>query len=360
MKSQLTLWAVAALLPLSLTAQGSKKMVPNPGAQDGNGSAYYFSVYEAGRSQQITLGSALCNSSSVILELAMRADGGNMGALPVRSYKTINVSIGYTSNTPANMSKTFATNRTGTQTQVFSGSYSLPAQNTTTRPFNIRWKLAKPFIYTRNQGNLLIEYEVPITATTKFSYFFDAHKQSTTSGSSYNFGTAGSFSAKEKYLFHAGNNADLKPGGKAEMVLQPFSKQYAALSIWGFSKDKWGAITLPLSLAGLGATQNFLNVSPDLIFGMPMTAVTGGFEGRAALPIPSNKIFMGKSLFTQAVFLDLAANKAGLVFTRGLAMTLMNDQPPAQLLGSYDYKAATGQMPVVGEGIVFEFTGSFN
>ena len=84
MKQHLILIAAATLVPLGLTAQGTKKMVPNPGPQDGNGSAYYFSIYEAGRAQQTTLGSALCKNTSIILELAMRADGSNMAAQPIR------------------------------------------------------------------------------------------------------------------------------------------------------------------------------------------------------------------------------------------------------------------------------------
>lgn len=360
MKRELTLWSAIALLPLGLAAQGATKIVPDPGPMDGNGSAYYFSVYGAGRAQQIVLGSSLCNNSSVLFELAMRADGSNLAALQAQPYSTFKVTLGYTSNTPAGMSKTFATNRTGTQTLMFNGSYSLPAQNATTRPFNIRWKFAKPYIYVRATGNLLVEFEIPITATQKVAYYTDSHKTSMSSGTSYNFGTPGKFSTPETYKFYCANDANLKPGGTAEMVLQPFTIQYPALSIWGFSKDQWGPVNLPLDLAGLGATNNFLNVSPDLLFGMPLTPIKIGFEGRAALPIPADKNLEGKSIYTQAVFLDGKANKAGMVFSEGLAMTLQHGQAPAQLLGNYDYQAATGNMPIVGEGLVMEFTGSFN
>lgn len=357
MNPYMTLLAAVTLLPLGLPAQGAKKLIPDPGNKDGSTSTPYFSGYGGGRAQQITLGTALCNNTAVLFELAMRADGNTLKALKARSFSSLKLSLGYSSNTPTNMSATFASNRTGTQTLVFSGKYSLPAQNATTRPFNIRWKLAKPYIYTRTKGHLLIEYEVPVSPS-KSEYFLDAHLASTSSGFSYNFGKAGNFASPEAYKLFCANDKDLQPGGKAVMVALPLTKQYPALSIWGFSRDKWGPVKLPLDMGGLGAKLNFLNVSPDLMFGMPLTAVKNGFEGRAGLPIPADKNLMGKTIYSQALFVDAKANQAGLVFSEGLAMTLLQNQSPAQLVGHYDYKQAKGWL--TGAGIVFEFTGSFN
>lgn len=357
MKHPLILLTTLALLPLTLQAQGTKKVVPDPGNQDGSSSTPYFSGYGGGIAQQITLGSALCSSSSIIFELALRADG--TAAIPARTFSTLKLSLGYTSNTPGNMSTTFATNRTGTQTLVFNGAYTLPAQLANQRSFDIQWKLAKPFIYTRNSGNLLIEFEVPVTPT-KSNYFLDCHNQSTNTGVSYTYGTAGTFSSPELYKYYCADDSALKPGGKAEMVISPLSKQYPALTIWGFSNNLWGKIALPLDLTGLGAPKNFLNVSPDLMFALPLTAVIGGFEGRAALPIPSDNKFMGKSIFTQMAFLDQAANKAGLVFSEGLSMTITTNQAVSTLVGHYDYKSTTGYKQSNGTGLVMQFSGSFN
>jgi hypothetical protein len=360
MKPSLCLFAASALLPLSLAAQTtSTKVIPNPGTGDGSSSTPFFSGYGSGIAQQITLGSTLCNSSSILFELALRADGSSMAAVPARSFKTLTLSLGYTSNGPGGMSNTFATNRTGAQTQVFSGAYSLPAQNSTTRPFNVRWKLTKPFIYLRNSGNLLIEYTVP-QPYSKSQYFLDTHHQPGGAGISYNYGKAGAFSSPESPRFTCFNNSELKPGGKAEFIVQPLSKQYPALSIWGFSKDKWGAINLPLDLAGLGATQNYLHVRPDLMLALPLTPLKIGFEGRMALPIPVGNQFMGLNVFTQLVFLDQKANNAGLVFSEGLSMTVQQTQAVARLLGTHDHKLATGSLSPAGTGLVIEFRGSFN
>jgi hypothetical protein len=357
MKQPLILFTALALLPLSLSAQGTKKIVPDPGSSNGSSSTPYFSGYGGGIAQQITLGTALCTSSAIIFEVAMRADG--TAAIPARSFTSLKLSLGYTSKAPSAMSNTFASNRTGTQTQVFSGAYTLPAQVASLRPFNIPWKLAKPFIYTRNSGNLLIEYEVPV-APTKSSYFLDCHKLSGSSGTSYTYGSAGSFSGPEIYQYACASNVALTPGGKAESVISTLSKNYPALTIWGFNRNLWGNIPLPLDLTGLGAPKNFLNVSPDLMFVLPLKQIKGGYEGRVALPIPADKKFMGQSLFSQMAFLDLNANKAGLVFTEGLSMTIQTNQAVSQLVGHFDYKSATGNLAQAGTGIVFQFSGSFN
>ncbi len=294
---------------------------------------------------------------AIIREIALRADGASLQSIPARKFSSLILSIGIAKTTPSTMSTTFAANRGSTMTVLFKGAYSLPAQNATTRPFNIVWKLSKPYQYLPKNGDLLLEWEVPITPT-KSNYFLDCHKQTVATGAASVFGSGGSFSTPETYALSCPDVSQLKPGGSTQVHAGVFKVQRAAVLCYGFSKSKYGPLTLPLDLTALGAKGNYLNVSLDLLIPLPLTAGSGGFEGTQKLPIPNDKGLLGLALFAQGIFTDQKANTLGLVFSKGLQLDFARNVLFASLVGHYDYKQSSGWLQK-GTGYVMQFDGIF-
>jgi len=334
------------------------KVVPAAAAtSDGSSSTPYFSGYGSGRAQQVILGKKLAPNTALIREVALRADGSNLQTVPGRSFTNLKFYLGVTDKSPSTMSTTFASNRTSVYKLMFSGAMNLPAQNATTRPFNIRWKLSAPYLYRAADGNLLLEWEVP-GQPTKSNYFLDTHADSATPGQFKAYGPAGKFAASESYTVTCPNPAGLAPGGKAEFMTASFKKNYPAIVAWGFSDKFYGPLPLPFDLTTLGAPGNALNCSIDLALPLVMQAGRGGWEARSALPIPYHPWFNGFQIFAQAIFVDQPSNALGLVFSQGLQLTVSEDSA-GTLLGHYDSTSATGYL-TTRQGLVIEFTGVFS
>ena len=80
----------------------------------------------------------------------------------------------------------------------------------------------------------------------------------------------------------------------------------------GLSTTTWGAFTLPLDLGIIGATG--CNVYNDVAATLSgVTTATGSIS--LPVPIPNNPLLANTTLNTQYVFLDGAANAAGLITT---------------------------------------------
>src|SRR5262249_13932816 len=119
-----------AVLLLAATAAGQvPKVVPGFCAGlDGNDASYFPFIYDKTLVQQMLDGAALCTTSALIMDLRMRRDQGDPTARPGYSIPSLTLRLGYSSLTPATMSTTFASNRAGTPTQIFSGPYNTPSQ----------------------------------------------------------------------------------------------------------------------------------------------------------------------------------------------------------------------------------------
>ena len=345
------LFALVSLAPAQAT-----KVVPSSAGNAGSSSTPYFSGYGAGRCQQVVAGSALCRVTALINEVRLRADGNT--AIPGRTFTSLKFWLGSSKATPTTLNANFAANR-GTQTLVFNGRYSLPAQVAGKRPFNIAWKLSKSFLYRRNGGDLLLEWEVPGNPT-KANYFFDAHLQRASSGSCRAFGTAGQFKAPESYIASCVNPTTLHPGGSAALFTGPFTKSRPAIAIWGFSNTQYGPLKLPFHLQAVGAANNYLHVSIDLALAMQMGVGRGGWEARSILPIPNVAGLAGKTIFAQGLFADAPSNSFGWVWSSGVGMQLAGSSAvEAAHLGHWDSTSATGFLQRTPSGIVIEFVGIF-
>jgi len=335
------------------------KVVPAAAAKrDGNKATPYFAGFSAGRVQQITMGSALCQKTAVIAEVALRHDGASKGVIAGMSFSKLSLWAGYATKTPATMSSKFATNRAASgQTLVFQGRYSLPRQSATSRPFNIPFKFARAFVYTRSQGDLLLEWEVPARAK-RVNYFFDAERSSGFQGSSWVFGAGGAFQSADPYRITCTDVMALLPGGSVKVLVWGLKKAWPALLITGFSDKNFGALRLPFQLGPLGAKGNSLNVSMDLLTPLPLKLGKQGFEGRSTLPVPHDLTLFGLRVFSQPIYADASSNALGLVFGHALGMQFISGGQVQQMLAHQDYKRPLGFLGN-GDGIVLRFTGVF-
>ena len=352
----LVLLLVTALLPAQ-TIQVVPGYLAN---KDGNSSGAYPFGYTTCRTQQVVTASALCRVSALLTGLAMRRDGTGTGNMLARQVPNFKVELGTTTASPGSLNTTFAANRTGTMTTVFSGNYNLPANPPANPgPFNIKWTWTKPVIFLANQGNLLIDITAPGTVG-KSSYFVDQETITPgTPGRCSSYGTPGVFAGKDAYTVACpGGGAGAAPGGQLALEVKGLNSQYPNMAFFGQSNQKFGPLTLPFSLAPLGAPGNSLYAEMLFLLPVNLTAQGSTWEGTVALPIPSDPLYTGLTLYGQALFVDPPSNNLGLVASGGVAVTTGSPLPPFQMVANYNAANATGTLQ--GRGAVLQLTGVFN
>lgn len=332
----------AAMLVTILPAQRDK-VIPAPALEtDANNSSYFPFIYSGGaRTQHLIAGDAITPSVSLIREFAYRRDAADKSTFAARMVPNFEVTIGHSKNSPATMSTTFAANRSGTQTTVFKGTYNLPAQPPATGigTFNVVFKIAQPFLYQRNQGNLLLEFVETGQAQQKNMYLLDAWRED--GGFAANFGSNGPLKSQAKYTVVCPAADALAPGGSVSITAAGLDKNYPAAVIYGFSNIAFGAVGLPFDLTPLGAPGNSAYVSLDLVVPLPLTQSGSTWTGTSKLPIPKTAGIGGLALFAQALILDAASNSFGSVWSNGVAMQLAGEAR-MQMVYQSDSTSATG------------------
>jgi len=285
-----------ALAAAGLAAQTQSRVVPSSATRtDGNAYLVYPFTNPPGpngdaRFQLLLSGSAFAKSSAMLTGFAFRVDAYLPYSYPAATVQNLNVRIGHAKTTPATMSTTFASNWSGPPTTVFSGNYSLPAQQSTPQPaapFNIAWKLSRPFAYSRSSGDLLIELEFDATGT-RF-YTMDA---TTVGGNATGFGTSGTFATwqPQRILFGVRSLQALLPGGSVSLsattpALSPLP--FFAIMFLGVSNTSFGPIQLPLDLTRFGAPGNNLYTSMDLVVPVLTKLTHISIDAALTLPIPN-------------------------------------------------------------------------
>lgn len=99
-------------------------------------------------------------------------------------------------------------------------------------------------------------------------------------------------------------------GDVFELEASPVGALPTLVSI-GFSKTSWGAFSLPLPLAGAGASGCTLYCGLDVIG----PAFASGGLARISLPVPNVASLIGGRMFHQALVVDAAANGLGIAFS---------------------------------------------
>ncbi len=108
-------------------------------------------------------------------------------------------------------------------------------------------------------------------------------------------------------------------GRTCRMRLRNAPGNGAAINVYGFSREQFGAFMLPLDLGLIGGTGCFQRVSLDV--DQPLLvdpAGTADFE----LGIPDDPLFLGNFLYLQVVVLNPAANRLGAETSNGLALRI--------------------------------------
>jgi len=262
-----------------------------------------------------------------------------------RSITRLIVRLGYSKNSPSAMSTAFANNRSGTLTTVFDGTYNLPTLPVVSppAPFAVQIAFKAPFVYQRNLGHLLIEFEVPGNANQKFEYYLDAHSTLGSASKVASYGSAGPLKTAENYTV-TGDAATLFPGGAVTLQASGLASAYPAIAAYGFSNTSYGALKLPFDLTPVGAPNNSLYASLDLMAPLVLTQQASGYAGQAMVPIPADSAFIGLNVFGQAIFVDPPSNALNLVFSNGVQF-VVGEIVPTQILGTSSSTAATGFFP---------------
>ncbi len=121
----------------------------------------------------------------------------------------------------------------------------------------------------------------------------------------------------------AGAPATLAPTGGprvgASFTVRATGLATSATAAWlllGSSRERLGALPLPVDLSALGFTSCFLHTSAEVVLTMPAPA-----QGAStlAIPLPSVPALAGAALYVQAVVAEPGANRAGVLFAAALA-----------------------------------------
>jgi hypothetical protein len=360
----LRLSCLAVLLSSALLAAQTRIVPPHAAAADLNDQCHFPFIYEFTRVQQLFNGGVICNTAAAITGFSMRRD-----AADPRSYngRAVNLTLllGYSSNSAATMSTTFASNRAGQQTTVFQGNYSLPNQPPVTpiAPWNVGWTLSQPFPYLRSNGNLLIEWVIPGVANQKFEYPLDAERIAI-AGSSQVLGTHGPFLTGGRPTFSmTSQTSQLVPGGSVTLTESGLAQSYPAILFLGSSATSWLGLTLPFDLTVVGAPNNNLYTGVQISFGVPITLMGNTWGGNWTQGLPNDPGLGGRSLHAQMYFVHPPSNQLGLVFSNGLTLNIGGGIPYTESLGASDSNAADGFLwfgTGAAGGPAVLFTGSFS
>jgi hypothetical protein len=259
--------------------------------------------------------------SPIVQSLSWRRNNYYSNAVPAGSV-TMTVILGYSANTPAAMSTTFANNIAVTPTQIFQGTVNYPAavKGTGPAPWTHVLPITKPIVFVVQKGaNKSMTVDMVITATTGYTtstYTMDASAPDGGSRTS-----NPSSSSTCKFSNNNYNNSLSYTTGGLNNNGGTWYVQYGSIlpnapgimTLSAFGIDNKGTWPLPIDMTGLGAPGCKWNVGLETGVWIPVTANASGAAKIPNITIPAG--LGGKSFYDHALFLDQAANKAGLVVT---------------------------------------------
>ena len=363
------LLASLLLFGTSLLAQSTRVVPGFAAGVDGNDQSWFPFVYDKTLVQQLWDGSTICTANALLTQMRVRRDHGDPQVLNGYTIANLDVRLGYSAATPASMTTTFATNRAGALTTVFSGPYSPPTQpapNGATGAFNVGWVFTAPFVYVKAQGNLLFEFEIAGQAGAKNRYPVDAVRTNA-AGAATKYGTSGGFGTQEAFSLDCTSpGASLVPGGSATLAVTGLKSAYPTLLVLGISKSFYAAysLVLPFDLGPFNAVGNSIYASPETLSAFPIIPQGTTFGGSVTLPIPPQQGLAAQSVYTQLLSLDPSANGIGVVLSQGLQLDLGSPSHFTQTLGASSSTQATGffWFGSTGDagGPVVQFSGTFN
>lgn len=324
--------------------------------------------WTSSRIQYLVDGSQLCSQVAVIQSLRLRLDGGNFNVdAPVAKSFQATLDVYEVSVTPATMTATFASNVVGaTPTNVFNGTLVVPAAARVLpypNPWTVDLVLTQPFVYTRSNGNLLLDLTLTggsgdnWPADGFFLHGTEARGETTKIQEDVACASpVGSLSLDVPAV--AGNGV---VGGTLQVAHTVTPVGGAAVDfvyhVVSLDNQQSGGVPLPVSLAVLGAPACLLNVDPQIGVLVPTAA------GGVTWPLPGGPAALGAALFTQAVAIDFTSGT--FVPSRNSWQVRLGDvvppTGPAQMVHRSNYTGqATGSLSPTGYyGLVVGFVGTF-
>ncbi len=310
----------------------------------GESAGYYIFGYRNHKYQQIVDAKYL-PTSFVATGMALRHDDRY-----VRSYNNywaeVEIKLGYSSNSPRNMSRYFSNNISGTLTTVVNKrKINVPYWTTkNTSPSNWIFKFAfdRPFAYVKQANkHLLIDAKKTNSSRgNNYSYiYFDCVYNRSTYPTSrlytYNLSSNYGYLATGFGLVigftrtFTGAIPILDSSGYPE-IANTFKAQISrakensyALMLLGLSNTSWRGYSLPIDLGIVGAPGCKLLTGIELIEVRPTNS-----KGEAAFTyaIPNVKSLINMKFYLQGVIVDPPANASGTAWTNGLDI-IIGGQP---------------------------------
>jgi len=247
----------------------------------------------------------------------------------------LEIDLGYSSNTPATMSRSFAANITGTPTRVLQRRrVSLPAwsgRNTNPANFGVRTPFDRQFNYLPKAGQTLLfdsrRTAGPHLDLQKGEFFFvdgvadSSLPVSSLYGLQLNRGSGvvmGFLTPQTGVAPQLSSSGLPAVGGEFRLQIRQARAQTGAIAILGTSDKKWLSLTLPLDLTPFGAKGCSLLTAFELASAVNIDAFG---EADLAFPVPDQPALLSAVLFHQVLVVD-PANALGLVGTNGLRTQL--------------------------------------
>jgi hypothetical protein len=351
------------VLAAAATAQMQKVVPIHRTSSEGNTQSYVPFLYDVGRHQVVVDGGAFSLAVAQITEIRMRRDGPGNPFNPVM-FPSSTITVSYAANgiTPATMSQTFANNRGANATVIYTGALNLPAlpvPGAPPAPFAIKFPFASPYLYLRQNGDLLIEFELGMgQAQQKQEYFMDAEQYNAAAGTVVRYGASGSMSGGD-ILRTSAATTGLAPGGNAVPTLTGMRANYGTVLHWlGASRTNFNGIPLPFDLAGVGAPGNNIYASIALLVVANITGSASNWQANHNWQIPNDASLGNAILFGQFAVFHAPSNNLGWVFSEALQMTLapasgaaiMNSvmqSDTTSTTGSFQYGANTQGGPIL-------------
>jgi hypothetical protein len=305
----------------------------------GNSNNYWGVGRQNERYQQVFLATDI-GRSQVFTSYQLRPDE----TFPSTSGGTqsYTVSLGYTLQTPASISATYASNYdtpNGPPKQVFQGTVNLPPvanvpPQLTDWSFTVRF--AAPWIFTYNPAWNLV-FELANASATSASGAKDAVSGIGANTTRISTGNGPTTPVGQVYLnsglvmkFNTpGNPVGAVPvlaatslpdiGKILTVTLAKAKASTVAVFALGASKTTWGPFPLPLDLTAAGAGGCSLLVSLDLLGGVPVDSLGAATVN---LPIPNDVMLRGVVFHNQWLVVDSGANTLGIAFSNGGTATI--------------------------------------
>lgn len=319
------------------------------------------------RTQLLIDAQAIAPTGAVLNAVSFRCDRSSLPAT-AGSVPNVTVRISQTSAAVGSMATTFANNITAAETIVFQGTVTLPAHQDGAAgpmPWDIILPFAQPFVFATAQGNLLIDIVADNPAGGGIpEYYLDAVQAG---GSATQFGLGGPSPSGDflNLLVSTGNSLEprlLSPGNSFQFTTTTFFTSPPGVLAMGLA-----APAVPVDLGPLGAPDNNLYISPDVLAAHSWTQSFIGWYSTVTLVVPNTPNVLGALIFAQSAALEPTANPLGLVLSHAAEVRIGDDATPLpmQQLDADDQNAATGTLLDFGFSLVeygatpIRFEGAF-